>query len=79
MSNIFLLDWMVIIGVCLLSVLVGIFFSKSGSKDGAKGFFTGNQNLPWWAIGFSNTATYSSNGAAFIMLILVSGLAYNWV
>ncbi len=74
-----LYDWLVVSAICLLSLTVGLLFTKRASKDGAHSFFAGNHNLPWWAIGFSNSATYSSNGAVFIMLILVFGLSYNWI
>ena len=74
-----LYDWLTVSVICALSLFVGLLFTKRATKDGAHSFFAGNHNLPWWAIGFSNSATYSSNGAVFIMLILVFGLSYNWI
>ena len=55
------------------------FTSPGAIKGGAEGYFTGDRSLAWWAIGLSNTATYSSGTAAFVMLVLVFGLAGNWL
>lgn len=73
------LDWMVVAVSCVVSLGVGLLFTKSASKEGEEGFFTAHRSLPWWAIGFSNCATYQSGGAGFVMLVLVFGLAGNWL
>jgi SSS family solute:Na+ symporter len=72
-------DWLVVIALCLVSLIVGLIFTRKAEKEGATGYFTGNRSLPWWAIGLSNTATYQSGNGAFVMLILVFGLAGNWM
>ncbi|MDD8025531.1 MAG: hypothetical protein PHI34_03375 [Acidobacteriota bacterium] len=72
-------DWIVLFGLCALSLGVGLFFTRRSGREGASGYFTGNRSLPWWAIGLSNTATYQSGNGAFVMLILVFGLAGNWM
>jgi Na+/proline symporter len=72
-------DWIVVISLCLVSLLVGLYFTRKAGKQGATGYFTGNRDLPWWAIGLSNTATYQSGNGGFIMLIVVFGLAGNWM
>jgi solute:Na+ symporter, SSS family len=72
-------DWTVVVILCLTSLGVGLYFTKKAGKDGASGYFTGNRNLPWWAIGLSNTATYQSGNGGFVMLVLVFGLAGNWL
>jgi len=72
------LDWIVVVILCGLSLGVGLYFTKRSARGGASGYFTGNRSLPWWAIGLSNTATYSSGGGAFVMLVLVFGLVGNW-
>ena len=72
-------DWIVVILLCLISLLVGLYFTKKAGKQGATGYFTGNRSLPWWAIGLSNTATYQSGNGGFVMLIVVFGLAGNWM
>ena len=74
-----LADWVVVIILCLISLSVGLYFTKKAGKQGATGYFTGNRSLPWWAIGLSNTATYQSGNGGFVMLVLVFGLAGNWM
>jgi solute:Na+ symporter, SSS family len=71
-------DWLVVVVLCGLSLAVGLHFTRRSGREGASGYFTGNRSLPWWAIGLSNTATYSSGGGAFVMLVLVFGLVGNW-
>jgi hypothetical protein len=72
-------DWLVVSMLCLISLVVGLLFSRRSSKGGAAGYFTGGRDLPWWAIGLSNTATYQSGNGGFVMLVLVFGLAGNWL
>jgi Na+/proline symporter len=74
-----LVDWLVVVALCLISLVVGLLFTRRAGKQGASGYFTGNRSLPWWAIGLSNTATYQSGNGAFVMLILVFGLSGNWM
>jgi SSS family solute:Na+ symporter len=72
-------DWAVVVVLCGLSLAVGLYFTRRSGRQGATGYFTGNRNLSWWAIALSNTATYSSGGGGFVMLVLVFGLAGNWM
>lgn len=72
------IDWVIVIALCGLSLAVGLHFTRRAGREGASGYFTGNRSLAWWAIGLSNTATYSSGGGAFVMLVLVFGLVGNW-
>ena len=72
-------DWVVVGAMCLVSMIVGLFYSRRASRKGAEGYFTGGRDLPWWAIGFSNTATYQSTVGAWVALLLGSGLVFNWV
>ena len=57
----------------------GILVHPQCLAQGATGYFTGNRSLPWWAIGLSNSATYQSGVGGFVMLVLVFGLAGNWL
>ena len=59
------LNWAVIVGVLVTSLILGLGFSYKSTRTGIEGFFTANRNLPWWAIGFSNSATYQSGAAGF--------------
>lgn len=73
------IDWLVVALCCALVFTVGMTFAQRSSKKGAAGYFAGGRDVPWWAIGLSNTATYSSGTGAFVMLVLVFGLAGNWL
>ena len=73
------LDWMVVAASCGLVFVVGLWFARKSSQTGAAGYFAGDRDVPWWAIALSNTATYSSGTGAFVMLVLVFGLAGNWL
>jgi Na+/proline symporter len=73
------MDWLVVAASCSLVFSVGLMFARRSSKQGAAGYFAGHRDVPWWAIGLSNTATYSSGTGAFVMLVLVFGLAGNWL
>ncbi len=72
-------DWIVVAFLCLISLAVGLVFTRRASRTGASGYFVGNRSLPWWAIGLSNTATYQSGNGGFVMLVLVFGLSGNWM
>ncbi len=74
-----LLDWIVVAASCVLVFMVGLWFARKSSQAGAAGYFAGDRDVPWWAIALSNTATYSSGTGAFVMLVLVFGLAGNWL
>ncbi len=72
-------DWVVLVVSVVIAAIVGLAFSRRAARAGAEGYFTGNRALPWWAIGLSNTATYQSGNGAFVMLVVVFGLAGNWL
>ena len=74
-----IVDWVVVIVSCAFVFAVGLAYARRSSYQGAEGYFAGNRDVPWWAIGLSNTATYSSGTGAFVMLVLVFGLAGNWL
>lgn len=71
-------DWLVVAASCVLVFAVGLWFSGRSSRRGAEGYFTGNRDVPWWAIGLANTATYQSGNGAFLAIAMVYGLAGNW-
>jgi len=73
------LDWAVVAVVIALALGAGLALVRISSRHGAVSYFTGDRNLPWWAIAISNTATYQSGNGAFVMLLVVYGLAANWL
>lgn len=74
-----LLDWAVVASYALLALAIGVYFTRRASH-GIEGYFMGGRSLPWWAIGFSAVATFTSAGSAsaFTMLIYSDGLLGNW-
>jgi len=73
------LDWIVLIIFTLISMIVGMLYTRSASTKGQEGFFTANRNLSWWSLGISNSATYQSGLGAFVMLIFLFGFSGNWL
>jgi len=73
------LDWSVVIAVVVATMLAGMAVVRAASKHGALSYFTSDRNLPWWAVAISNTSTYQSGNGAFVMLMVVYGLASNWL
>src|SRR5512135_1857796 len=73
------LDWTVVALVVVVTMLAGMAVVRLSSRHGAVSYFTSDRNLPWWAIAISNTATYQSGNGGFVMLMLIYGLASNWI
>lgn len=73
------IDWIVVIVITLLTMVVGVLFTKSAAAKGQEGFFTANRNLSWWSLGISNAATYQSGLGGFVMLIFLYGFSGNWL
>ncbi len=73
------LDWAVMLIYSLLALGIGVYFTRRASL-GVEGYFVGGRSLPWWAIGFSTVATFTSAGSAsaFTMLVFSGGLLGNW-
>ncbi len=73
------LDWAVIAVYALLALGIGAYFTRRAGKN-IESYFVGSRSLPWWAIGFSTVATFTSAGSAsaFTMLIYNGGLLGNW-
>ncbi len=73
------LDWAVVALYSVCALLIGIYFTRRASH-GIEGYFMAGRSLPWWAIGFSAVATFTSAGSAsaFTMLIFSDGLLGNW-
>src|ERR1039457_7250371 len=74
-----IIDWLVVAASCGLVFTVGLLFARRSSKKGAAGYFAGDRDVPWWAIGLSNTGTYSSGTGAFVMPVLGFGLFAHWL
>lgn len=75
-----ILDWSIILGFLLLSLGIGLYFRKEGSKS-ITSFFLGGRNLPWYIAGISMVATTfaADTPLAVAELVAQGGIAKNWL
>ncbi len=74
------LDWIILCGYCIGPLAMSIYFSRRAGKT-MESFLVADRSLPWFVLGVSAFATYTSSGAssAFSMLVYTNGIAGNWV
>src|ERR1700680_888875 len=72
-------DWLIVRGYALVAIAIGSYFTRRAS-GGVESYFVAGGSLPWWVIGFSSVASYSSAGtaSAITMLVYTGGLLGNW-
>lgn len=73
------LDWTIVVAYSAIAIAIGAYFTRRASL-GVESYFVGGRSLPWWVIGFSSAASYSSAGtaSAITMLVFTGGLLGNW-
>ena len=73
------LDWTIMAGFILLSLLLGIYLARRASASMGD-FFLSGRNLPWWLAGTSMVATsFSCDTPLYVTSIVRSGGIYsNW-
>jgi len=74
------LDWAIIIAFFVISMLIGVFASRTAGKS-AKEFFLSGRNMPWWLLGVSMVATTFSADTPNLVTDIVrkNGVSGNWV
>ena len=75
-----ILDWSIIIGFLLLSLIIGV--SLKGKAEGSlTNFFLGGRNLPWYIAGISMVATTfaADTPLAVSELVAQGGVSKNWL
>ncbi|KEO73137.1 sodium:solute symporter family protein [Anditalea andensis] len=74
------IDWAIIAGFFLISMLIGIVTAKQAGKN-AKEFFLSGRNMPWWLLGVSMVATTFSADTPNLVTDIVrkNGVSGNWV
>ncbi|MEL6535333.1 MAG: sodium:solute symporter family protein [Bacteroidota bacterium] len=74
------LDYGIMIGFVLISLAIGLYFSKRASRN-VDSFFLGGRNMPWWLAGISMVATTfaADTPLAVTELVASSGIAGNWL
>ena len=78
--NLQTIDYSIIIGFFILSLVIGIWVSKSAGKN-TKEYFLSGRNMPWWLLGVSMVATtFAADTPGLVTeLVRVDGVAGNWV
>ena len=74
------LDWTIILLFFVLTLLVGVWASRSAGKS-AQDFFLSGRNMPWWLLGISMVATTFSADTPNLVtdIVRTNGVAGNWV
>ena len=74
------LDWAIVAVFMLLTLLIGVWVSKTASLDSAS-YFLGSRKMPWWLLGMSMVATtFSTDTPNFVTnIVRTEGVAGNWI
>jgi len=73
------IDWLIIAAYCVLSILVGLYFTRRASKSTDE-YFVSGRSMTWWLLGTSMIATSfaSDTPLAVTSYIRSSGVWANW-
>ncbi len=74
-----LIDWLIVLFYLVVTMAMGLYLSKKGSKNLAE-FFVSGRSLPWWLAGTSMAATtFSIDTPLYITGVVGNrGIAGNW-
>lgn len=74
-----LIDWLIVLLYLILTMWMGLYLSRKGSKSLAD-FFVSGRSLPWWLTGTSMAATtFSIDTPLYITGVVANrGIAGNW-
>ena len=74
------IDWAIMIGYFLVTILIGLWASKKAGKSSVD-FFLSGRNMPWWLLGISMVATTFSADTPNLVTDIVrkNGVSGNWV
>ncbi|AMW31217.1 sodium:solute symporter family protein [Arthrospira platensis] len=72
-------DWLIVLVYLILTMAMGLYLSRKGSKSLAD-FFVSGRSLPWWLAGISMAATtFSIDTPLYITGVVANrGIAGNW-
>ena len=73
-------DWLIIASFLLLTLGIGIYYTKKASGS-TEDFFLGGRNLPWWVAGTSMVATTFAADTPLLVteLVVKNGISGNWI
>lgn len=74
------LDYAILIGFFLLTIIIGIAVAKQSGKN-TESFFLSGRNMPWWLLGISMVATtFAADTPNFVAgVIREDGVYGNWI
>ncbi len=80
MLNLSHIDIFIICVFLVISLLIGLRFSKQASEDSSS-YFLSNRNMPWWLLGISMVATTFSADTPNLVtdIVRTNGVSGNWV
>jgi len=75
-----LVDWAIIVGYCVFSLLVGLYYSRRASRCISE-FFVAGESIPWWLAGISMVATTFASDTPLVVsgLVRKGGIYENWL
>ena len=75
-----LLDWAIIAAFFIISLLIGLWTSRSAGQS-VNDFFLSGRNMPWWLLGISMVATTFSADTPNLVtdIVRTNGVSGNWV
>ena len=73
------IDWLIILAYILITLLIGIYFSKKAGSN-ISSYFVSGRNLPWWLLGTSMVATTfaADTPLAVTGWVRTEGIWKNW-
>src|SRR5919106_5945773 len=74
------IDWAIVAAYFLLSVGIGLYFTKRGGESLSEYFLSGRK-VPWWLAGASMVATTFAADTPLVVtgLVVAHGVAGNWL
>ncbi len=74
------LDWTIIVASLVLSLIIGLYFTKRASSS-LREFFVAEGSLPWWLVGTSMVATTFAADTPLVVsgLVRKGGIYENWL
>jgi len=75
-----LLDWAIIIAYLLLSLIIGLYYTRQAEKS-TKDYFLGGRQISWWLAGTSMVATTFAADTPLLIteLVATQGISGNWL
>lgn len=79
LSALSIVDWLIVIAYLLLSLGIGIYFTRRASRS-ISDYFVSGRNLSWWVIGTSMVATTFSADTPLVVTgwVRTDGIWKNW-